>query len=201
MAGPKGSQAAGRASRLGRRLIEFGRDPSQFHILYLSSVFLGWNDRDAQERNKEFEARKTSDEWVETQLWLLSYLCGGEFDYSKFDLHGPFPKELGNGQVSTFQHLVGGAGEKTLYEVITQRDQLQGLTFVGSADTVSEQMNDLIKITGRPDGYLIMGTEDAITRKSLAEITDGLCATLRKKGYIRDGYAKDTLRENLNDNQ
>lgn len=184
-----------------RRLIAFGRDPNEFHILFLAAVFLGWNDRDAQDRNAEFESRKTSEEFIETQLWNLSYLSGGEFDYSKFDLHAPFPQELGNGQVSTFQHIVGSAQEKTLLEVITQRDQLQGLTFVGSADTVAEQMNDLIQVTGRPDGYLIFCTEDMITRKNIVEITDGLCATLRKKGYIRDGYAHKTLRENLNDNQ
>lgn len=184
-----------------RRLIEYGRDPDEFHVMYLTTVFLGWNDRDAQERKAEFERHKTSDENVESQLWLLSYLSGGEFDYSKFDLHAPFPKELGNGQVSTFEHLVGGAGERSLYEVITQRDQLQGMSFVGSSETVAEAMNEAIAVTGRPDGYLIHGTEDNITRKSLAEITDGLCATLRKKGYIRDGYARSTFRENLNDNQ
>jgi FMN-dependent oxidoreductase (nitrilotriacetate monooxygenase family) len=184
-----------------RRLIAFGRNPDEFHILYVASIFLGWNERDALERNQEFEARKSSDEWIETQLWLMSYLSGGEFDYSKFDLHGPFPKELGNGQVSTFQHILANHPDATLHDVITSRDQLQGLTFVGDADSVSEQMNDLIKVTGRPDGYLIMSTEDMITRKNIAEITDGLCATLRKKGYIRDTYAHDTFRANLNDNQ
>jgi long-chain alkane monooxygenase len=186
---------------MNRRLISYGRDPDEFHILFLSSVFLGWNQRDAEERNAAFEAAKTSEDWTETQLWVLSYLSGGEVDYSRYALDDPFPSELGNGQVSTFQHILANNPGATMREVLESRDQLQGLTFVGDADSISEQMNDVISETGGPDGFLIQGTEDQITRKNIAEITDGLCATLRKKGYIRDGYAYDTFRENLNDNQ
>lgn len=185
---------------MNRRLLSYGRDPNDFHILFLTSVFLGWNQRDAEERNSAFEAAKTSEDWMETQLWVLSYLSGGVIDYSKFDLDGPFPEELGNGQVSTFQHILANNPGATMREVLTSRDQLQGMTFVGDSDSVAEQMNDAIQVTGGPDGYLIHGTEDQITRKSIAEITDGLCATLRKRGYIRDGYAYGTFRENLNDN-
>jgi FMN-dependent oxidoreductase (nitrilotriacetate monooxygenase family) len=186
---------------MNRRLLAYGRDPKDFHILFLASIFLGWNQRDAEERNAAFEGGKTSSEWVETQLWVLSYLSGGEIDYSKFGLDDPFPEELGNGQVSTFQHILANNPGATMREVLESRDQLQGLTFVGDADSVSEQMNDAISETDGPDGYLIMSTEDMITRKGIAEITDGLCATLRKKGYIRDVYAHNTFRENLNDNQ
>ena len=133
-------------------------------------------------------------------MWLLSYLSGGVVDYSKYALDDPFPQELGNGQVSTFQHILANNPGATMREVLESRDQLQGLTFTGDADAVAER-NDIISETAGPDGFLIMSTEDQITRKNIAEITDGLCATLRKKGYIRDTYAHGTFRENLNDNQ
>jgi FMN-dependent oxidoreductase (nitrilotriacetate monooxygenase family) len=184
-----------------RRLIACGRDPDSFHIFYIAFLFLGWNRRDAEDRKAAFEAAKVTEEAIETQLWVLSYLSGGVVDYSKYGLDDAFPAELGNGQVSTFQHILANNPGATMREVLESRDQLQGLTFIGDADSVSEQMHDAIAETGGPDGYLIMSTEDMITRKNIAEITDGLCATLRKKGYIRDGYTRDTFRENLNDNQ
>lgn len=186
---------------MNRRLSSYGRDPSQFHILFLSSVFLGWNQRDAEERKAAFEAGKTSEAWIDTELWLLSYLSGGVVDYSKYALDEPFPQELGNGQVSTFEHILANNPGATMREVLEAADHLQGLTFVGDADAISEQMNDAVSETGGPDGFLIMSTEDLLTRKNIAEVTDGLCATLRKKGYIRDTYAYGTFRENLNDNQ
>jgi alkanesulfonate monooxygenase SsuD/methylene tetrahydromethanopterin reductase-like flavin-dependent oxidoreductase (luciferase family) len=186
---------------MNQRLIAHGRKPGDFHILFLCSIFLGWNQRDAEERNSAFEASKSTPEMIDYQLWVLSYLSGGVVDYSKYDLDDPFPEELGNGQVSTFQHILANNPGATMREVLMARDQLQGLTFVGDADSVAEQMNDAIMETDGPDGYLVMGTEDQITRKNIVEITDGLCAALRKKGYIRDGYAYDTFRENLADNQ
>jgi long-chain alkane monooxygenase len=186
---------------MNQRLLAHGRKPDDFHILFLTSIFLGWNQRDARERNAAFEASKSTPEVIDQQLWTLSYLSGGVVDYSKYDLDDPFPEELGNGQVSTFQHILANNPGATMREVLTARDRLQGLTFVGDADSVAEQMNDAIAGTDGPDGYLVRGTEDEITRKSIAEITDGLCATLRKRGYIRDGYAYDTFRENLKDNQ
>jgi long-chain alkane monooxygenase len=186
---------------MNRRLISYGRDPDEFHILFLSSLFLGWSQRDAEERKAAFEAGKTGEAWIDTELWLLSYLSGGVVDYSKYALDEPFPQELGNGQVSTFEHILANNPGATMREVLEAADHLQGLTFVGDADAISEQMNDAISDTGGPDGFLVMSTEDQVTRKNIAEVTDGLCATLRKKGYIRDTYAYDTFRENLNDNQ
>jgi FMN-dependent oxidoreductase (nitrilotriacetate monooxygenase family) len=184
---------------MNRRLIEHGRDPDDLHILFLASVFVGWNDRDAQERHKDFEARRQAAAGIEQSLWLMSYLSGGVVDYSTFDLDEPMPRMLGNGQKSTFEHIVGDAGEKTLYEVITGPGQLQGLQFVGALESVAEQMHELIQCTGGRDGYLIHSAEEQLTRKNLAEITDGLCHQLRVRGYIRDGYRKGTFRENLHD--
>jgi alkanesulfonate monooxygenase SsuD/methylene tetrahydromethanopterin reductase-like flavin-dependent oxidoreductase (luciferase family) len=184
-----------------RRLISFGRDPNSFHIFYIAFLFLGWNQRDAQERKAAFEAAKSTQEGIDYTLWVLSYLSGGVVDYSKYGLDDPFPQELGNGQVSTFEHILANNPGATMREVLEAQDQLQGLTFTGDADSIAEQMNEVIQVTGRPDGFLVHGASDQVTRKDIAELTDGLCATLRKKGYIRDTYAYDNFRENLNDNQ
>ncbi|TLQ01046.1 NtaA/DmoA family FMN-dependent monooxygenase [Nesterenkonia salmonea] len=184
---------------MNKRLKSYGRNPEDFHIFFMCKPILGFDDREAQGRKEAAEAAKHSKAWIDTQLWMLSYFSGGEIDYGKYDLDAPFPKELGNGQVSTMKHVAEGAEEKTLREVITEKGQMQGLEFVGSPDTVADKMNDAIESTDGPDGFLIYGTEDELTRKNLAEVTDGLCGSLKKKGYIRDTYKKGTFRENLND--
>lgn len=186
---------------MNRRLIEHGRKPEDLHILFLTTVVMGWNERDAQDRLAEVESRKSHDASIERSLWVLSYLSGGTVDYSKFDLDEPMPTMLGNGQVSTFEKIVGEAQEKqkTLRDVITEPGKMQGLLVSGSAASIAEQMNEMIQVTGGQDGFLINGAEYQLTRKNLVEITDGLCAELRKRKYIRDGYHKSTFRENLHD--
>lgn len=182
------------------RLIAHGRRPEDLHIFFMTKLFLGWSDREAQERHAEAHRRKSDPDSIEMGLWFLSYFSGGNVDYSQYDLDGPMPTDLGNGQVSTMKHVVeGAAGTKTLRDMLTREGQLQGLEFVGSPDTVAEQMNEAIAATGGQDGFLIHGTEDELTRKSLSEVTDGLCPVLRRRGYIRDSYRKSTFRENLHD--
>jgi len=185
---------------MNRRLVAHGRRPEDLHIFFMTKLFLGWSDREAAERHAEADRRKSEPDSIQMALWLLSYFSGGNVDYSAYDLDAPMPTELGNGQVSTMQHVVeGAAGTMTLREVLTQPGQMQGLEFVGSPDTVAEQMNEAIAATGGQDGFLIHGTEDELTRKSLSEVTDGLCPVLRRRGYIRDSYRHPTFRENLRD--
>lgn len=193
-------QMAELRSDMNRRLAAHGRDPDDFHIFFLASTIVGFNDRDAQERHADKERAKNSQEWFDRELWWLSYFSGGQTDYGKYDLDMPFPKGPGNGSFSSLDHLIDSAGnDKTLRQVLLERGQLQGLEFVGAPDTVADQMQEAIRSTGGRDGYLIRRSEDELTRKNLAEITDGLCASLKKKGYIRGGYRRDTFRENLHD--
>jgi len=42
-----------------------------------------------------------------------------------------------------------------------------------------------------------MSTEDMITRKSIAEITDGLVPALQRRGVTRTEYTATTLRDTL----
>lgn len=186
---------------MNRRLISYGRKPDDFQILYLTTCVLGWNERDAQDRLAMVEDHKSSEAGIERSLWGLSYLSGGEVDYSQFDLDEPMPEMLGNGQVSTFEHIVAGAKakKKTLRDVVTEPGRMQGLIVSGTADAIAEQMKELVEHTGGRDGFLISSAEYQLTRKNLVEITDGLCPVLRERGYIRDGYRKDTFRENLHD--
>lgn len=178
-----------------RRLAVYGRKPDDLHIFFMAHAYIGETDADAQARFDRVQAHRFHPDEIEKRLWTMSYASGGEIDYSTFDLHAPVPQQIGNGETTTLKALVEQK-EKTLYEVVTGPARF-GFDFVGSADAIAEQMNDIMSLTGRQDGYLIQGIEDELTRRSMAEIADGLCPVLKKRGYIRKGYSGATFRENL----
>lgn len=178
-----------------RRLASYGRAPEDLHIFFMAHAYIGETQADGQERFDRVQRRRFEPDEIEKRLWTMSYASGGEIDYSRFDLHAPVPTEIGNGETTTLKALVEQPG-KTLYDVVTGPARF-GFDFVGSADSIAEQMNDVMALTGRPDGFLIQGIEDELTRRSMAEIADGLCPVLKKRGYIRTGYSGRTFRENL----
>jgi alkanesulfonate monooxygenase SsuD/methylene tetrahydromethanopterin reductase-like flavin-dependent oxidoreductase (luciferase family) len=132
------------------------------------------------------------------KLWGLSYASGGEIDWSTYDLDAPMPQRVGNGETTTVKAIIDGAGDKTLREALSGEEK-RGLNFIGAPRTLAEQMNEVIEATGRPDGYLVESVEHSISRRHVIEVTDGLCPELKRRGFIRDGYAKRTFRENLAD--
>jgi alkanesulfonate monooxygenase SsuD/methylene tetrahydromethanopterin reductase-like flavin-dependent oxidoreductase (luciferase family) len=69
------------------------------------------------------------------------------------------------------------------------------MDFIGSCETVAAQMGEAMEEAGG-DGFLIFGQ---MTRRSIAEITDGLVPALRRRGLVRSSYAHKTFRENLLD--
>jgi FMN-dependent oxidoreductase (nitrilotriacetate monooxygenase family) len=179
-----------------RRLISFGRKPEDLHIFFLTDIFIGRDDEEARDLHERVTRERQEPELIERRLWAMSYSSGGDIDYAQFDLDQPMPQAIGNGERTVIKGIVDKAGTKTLREVVMNRNDLE---FVGSPTTIADQMNEVISATGRPDGYLIAGIDDALTRHSIIEITDGLCPALMKKKYIRSGYGSGTFRDNLND--
>jgi long-chain alkane monooxygenase len=175
-----------------RRLRGYGRNPDDFKILFMCQVYLGEDDEQARDNHRREEAVRTSPEGLVRQLWTMSYASGGEVDYAKFDLDAPIPSILGNGETTTMKALLDAAEGKTLREMLTGPNQY-GYDFIGSADSVAAQMDELMQEVGG-DGWLIFGST---RRTKIAEITDGLAPALRRRGVIRDGYEHSTFRENL----
>ncbi|RKR73431.1 NtaA/DmoA family FMN-dependent monooxygenase [Frondihabitans australicus] len=179
-----------------RRLAAFGRDPDDLHIFFMAHAYIGESDRDGRERFDAVAASRHDPSAIAAKLWAMSYTSGGEIDFSKFDLDGPVPTRLGNGETTTHKAWTAAGAGKTLRDVVTGPANY-GLDFVGSAATIASQMDEVMRATGRMDGFLIQGIEDELTRRSLAEVTDGLCPELKRRGLIRKSYEHDTFRENL----
>ena len=65
---------------------------------------------------------------------------------------------------------------------------------VGAIGAVAAQMAEAMQEVGG-DGFLIALPN--VSRKSVAEITDGLVPALQQRGLVRTGYAHKQFRDNL----
>jgi alkanesulfonate monooxygenase SsuD/methylene tetrahydromethanopterin reductase-like flavin-dependent oxidoreductase (luciferase family) len=70
-----------------------------------------------------------------------------------------------------------------------------GVDFVGTPDSVAAEMGEAAAEIGG-DGFMIT---EGLTRRAIAEVTDGLGPALRRRGLIRDGYPSKLFRDNLLD--
>jgi len=59
---------------------------------------------------------------------------------------------------------------------------------------IAAQMEEVMEEVGG-DGFLF--TLDTLTRRTVAEITDGLVPQLQKRGLTRKSYTYDHFRDNL----
>jgi FMN-dependent oxidoreductase (nitrilotriacetate monooxygenase family) len=174
------------------RLINHGRSPSDLKILFMTIPVVAETDEDAKEIARRLAAKRHEPEEIEQRLWSLSYTSGGVIDYAKYDLDGPVPQEIGNGETTTHKAWIENSEKMTLRDLATGPYNY-GMEFVGSFDTVAEQMGEAMEIAGG-DGFLIY---EPVTRYHILGITDGLCPALRKRGLIREHYPHSTFRENL----
>ena len=160
----------------------------------MATPYLGDTDAEAQERFQRFDAAKKDPDNIEKRLWYLSYVSGGVVDYAKYDLDGPVPQEVGNGETTTAKSWLSQSDSITLRDLAAGPANY-GMEFIGSADTMAGEMAEVMEEAGG-DGFLMYPD---VTRRSIMEVCDGLAPALRKRGVIRDGYAHRTFRENLLD--
>jgi FMN-dependent oxidoreductase (nitrilotriacetate monooxygenase family) len=170
------------------RMRVHGRDPDRCKIMFMMTAIIDETDDLAQARWARHVA--TAEARMPYKLAYMSYASG--LDFSKFDLDQPVPDIKTNAAQATTKLLTTVAGRKTLREVAMDPSS-GGLDFVGSAETVARKMEDAMTEIGG-DGFLV---SHALTRRSVAEITDGLAPVLRRRKLIRDGYAHAMFRDNL----
>ncbi|RKR73438.1 NtaA/DmoA family FMN-dependent monooxygenase [Frondihabitans australicus] len=175
------------------RAAAHGRNPDDLKVMFLVTPMLGETDEHAQERERARVERASTPEAIAEVLWNMSYISGGEVDFSKFDLDAKMPDIVGNGEQSSMRQYVTGNEDKTLREVATGIRQIGDLGLIGSPDTVAEKMGEIMDYVGG-DGFLFY---PEMTRRTISEYADGLCPALRKRGLIRSSYEGETLRENL----
>jgi FMN-dependent oxidoreductase (nitrilotriacetate monooxygenase family) len=171
-----------------RLMSENGREPSECKILFVMSAVLDETDEGARQGYEQL-ARTAADR-MEYKLAFMSYASG--VDFSKFDLDQPIPELRTNAAQASTSALTTAAGRKTLREIVTD-PATGGFDFVGSPETVAASMGETMAAIGG-DGFLV---NNALTRRGIAEVADGLAPALKRRGLIRSSYAHERLRDNL----
>jgi long-chain alkane monooxygenase len=165
-----------------------GRDPKSIKILFSTSIILGDTMEEAREKHARLAAQQK--DMIETKLAGMGYLS--MVDFSKYDLDEPLPAITTNASRMSFESYLHGEGSKTLRDMLLDPGS-GGLDFIGTADSIAAQMAEAMDEIGG-DGFLF---QDALTRRKIVEVTDGLVPALKRRGLTRPEYQYETIRENL----
>jgi FMN-dependent oxidoreductase (nitrilotriacetate monooxygenase family) len=176
-----------------KRLVGHGRDPDSCKVLFLVAPIIAETTEDAQ-RLKERRAARVAAQ-VDRKLAFLGKITN--IDFAQFDLDAPIGELTTNGHQQTLDDFKRKAGNRTLREAVAAYNSDGGsVQLVGSPDDVAAQMAEAMQQVGG-DGFLFSLPD--VSRRTIAEIEDGLVPALQKRGLVRKAYAHPQLRQNLLD--
>ncbi|MGY1693335.1 NtaA/DmoA family FMN-dependent monooxygenase [Geodermatophilus sp. SYSU D00814] len=202
-----GAKEAGQAfyrdvkGRLGR----YGRTPDQLLILPAATFVVGDTDAEAAELAHEIRRQQVSGQ---TALRFLEQVWNR--DLSALDPDGPLPDvdplvgethvAQGRAQVRMYRDPLATArqwrelaAEKgySIRELMTEVQSRQ--SFIGSAQTVAEQIDDLVQ-SDAADGFILV---PHLVPGGLDPFVDSVVPLLQERGVFRADYEGTTLREHL----
>jgi FMN-dependent oxidoreductase (nitrilotriacetate monooxygenase family) len=169
----------------------FGRDPSACKVLFMAYPILADTEWEAKEKadNRAVWAANNIERCMAQIGWTTN------LDFSSFDWDAPVPELTTNGHQSSLYNFIRKAGGKTLREAVIAFSSGGGsVDLVGTPDSVAAQMGEIMDEVGG-DGFLIALPN--VSRKSVAEITDGLIPALQQRGLVRKKYSHTQFRDNL----
>jgi FMN-dependent oxidoreductase (nitrilotriacetate monooxygenase family) len=173
------------------RLVDLGRDPDSCKVLFLIAPIVADTVEEAQAK----KLRWMSDpRYIELVLATMSSIT--EIDFSAFDLDAPLPPVTTNGERGFLEAFVKRGEGKTLRQNIIDDGMGGANDFVGTPETVADQMAEFMSVAGG-DGFLITSPEKKLNRRYVTEITDGLVPVLQRRGLVRDEYEFAQFRDNL----
>jgi FMN-dependent oxidoreductase (nitrilotriacetate monooxygenase family) len=172
---------------LRQRLAAAGRDPDSCKLFFVVVPTLGETNAEAQERFRRRQAqREASPEMTLAQMGSLT-----DIDFSGFDLDAPLGELTTNGQQGTLKRFL--AQGATLREIASKYRYGLEDPVVGTAEHVAGAMAEVMQEVGG-DGFMFSGP---VTRRHVAEITDGVVPELQRLGVVRMAYEHRHFRDNL----
>lgn len=170
----------------------FGRDPDDAKVLFLVYPFLGETDEEALAKHRRLV---NSPAFIEMTLASISTIT--DIDFSQFDLDRPLPPLTTNGEQGSLDKFAQWGSGKTLRQLAAERFGGPGdLTLIGTPDRVAAVMEEVMQEVGG-DGFLISTPFQRTSRRYINEITEGLVPALQRRGLVRTGYTRPTLRGTL----
>ena len=170
-----------------------GRDPDRVKVLYLVNPLLAETQAEAEARR---DARRARAEASVPQL-LAFFGKITNIDFGQYDLDAPVDTlDLRtNGHQQSLDDFKRVAGRKSLRDaMLSYRGTSGSIELVGMPDAVAGQMAEAMQEVGG-DGFLFsMGD---VSRRTVAEVADGLVPALQRRGLVRRDYAHAQFRDNL----
>ena len=192
VAHPKGIEAMKEYRRDVRaQMVAAGRDPDTCKVLFMAYPVLGNSAADAQERADARGPSAAAN--IDMRLAQLGWTTN--IDFSGFDLDAPVGELSTNGHQSSLAGFLRRAGKNTLREaIIDYSSQGACVDLVGTPDMVAGQMDEVMQEVGG-DGFLVALPN--VSRRSVAEVADGLVPALQARGLVRRGFEHRMFRDNL----
>jgi FMN-dependent oxidoreductase (nitrilotriacetate monooxygenase family) len=169
------------------RLVEHGRNADDCKVLFMADPILGETETAARERKQLRDASIAAN--VEAKLAFMGKITN--IDFGALDLDAPMGELKTNGHQATLDEFRRRAGNKSLREAVVG---YYTTDLVGTPDSVAGRMAEMMEEAGG-DGFLF--SMPNVSRRTVAEVTDGLIPELQKRGLVRENYTFAQFRENL----
>jgi alkanesulfonate monooxygenase SsuD/methylene tetrahydromethanopterin reductase-like flavin-dependent oxidoreductase (luciferase family) len=172
-------------------MASLGRNPDTCKVLFLISPILAKTTAEAKTKaaQRETIAARNLDKRLAQLGWSTN------IDFSELDLDAPVGELTTNGHQQSLAQFLRKAGKRTLREaIVSYTSGGASVDLVGSADAVASQMGDVMGEVGG-DGFLF--SLPNVSRRSTAEIADGLVPALQRRGMTRKAYTQTQLRDHL----
>lgn len=174
------------------RAARHGRNPDEVKVLFLVIPTLGETKEAAYARRDELSK---STAFVEQTLSLLSAIT--DIDFAAFPMDEPLPHLTTNGEQGSLDKFQQPGSGKTLRQLVYESAEFESsIPLCGSPQTVADDMEAIMEEIGG-DGFLITMHNQAVSRRHVAEVTEGLVPELQHRGLVRSGYTRGTLRDTL----
>ena len=173
------------------RMVGHGRNPQDCKVLFLVAPIIAATTEEAHMLKARRAARSL--EQVDRKLAFLGKITN--IDFAQYDLDAPVADLTTNGHQATLDDFKRKAGHRSLRDAIAAFSSDGGsVDLVGSPDDVAAQMDEAMQAAGG-DGFLFSLPD--VSRRTIAEIEDGLVPALQKRGLMRRSYTHQQLRDNL----
>jgi FMN-dependent oxidoreductase (nitrilotriacetate monooxygenase family) len=174
------------------RMAACGRNPESCKVLFLVAPIIGETEQEAQEKKRQREARAQAQ--IPQRLAHLGKITN--IDFGRFDLDRPLPDDVTtNGHQQTLDEFRRKNAGKTLREAMMDHNTTAlSVELVGTPDSLAARMGEVMEEAGG-DGFLF--SMPNVTRRTLAEVEDGLVPALQARGLVRAAYTHRQFRDNL----
>ncbi len=173
------------------RRAEQGLDPDTVKVLFLVGPIIAETEGEARALQERRVAQLSAQ--ADRRLAFLGKLTN--IDFAQFDLDAPVGSLTTNGHQQTLDDFKRRAGNRSLREAVVAFYSDSGsVELVGTPDSLAGKMAEVMEEVGG-DGFLF--SMPNVSRRTIAEIEDGLVPALQRRGLMRRAYAHEQFRDNL----